>query len=833
MIMTHAFSRRATLNVCLPLLLLAVPPLWAEAPPLVLAEAGQTDYVIILAADAPEGEAWAARELASYLQKMSGAVFPVRRDDTPPTPHEIVLGETNRKALADLPDELRSENMEAFAIVCEDERLLIMGNLPRGTLYGVYDFLDIELGVRFLAHKVDHVPSRPTLKVEVASRVYAPLLERRTIWEGSPMGEALLRQRMNGTAFQVIAERILGGVKMVGRPTHTFSAFVSQEKYFDEHPEYFAFIEGERRRNYNGVISQLCLTNPDVLLISMEVIRSWLTDAQRDNPYNKYIVSVSANDSPYHCRCEVCQAVNAEEGVGQGAGGPHVRFLNAIAREVAQEFPNASLKTMFYQSDLPKKTKAAPNVIVECVTGVDWRYPLDDMSRHAVRHMVRYFDKFLRTAGDGSIYVWTKHNEFSDYFIAKGWMPNPGLWELPRNIRIMTDQYRVKGMFAQNSQTAASDFQALRYYLLSRAMWRPTIDARKEIEEFCHLYYGAAAPDVLRHIASVHEDYLHPDPPEGEELPRMTRTEKERYIATSGRILASAEAHADGPAVRLRVATLRLPVWKMMLNLAFEDAKGNPDYVAPDDVRTAGLRFIGVGRAARLTHISESYGGPHVQTEVYYRRVRELLCRGRLTGPSDFWIDDDHALADADLSQVRRLDLCRADVTDVGAAHLRDATRLEVLDLRYTQVTDEGLSHLAGLVNLRELQLGGHSRNAGKKITSEGVSHLANLTALKKLGLGGTNIDSSCVAVVAQMQDLEHLVLSQTHLDVDAIATLAQLPELKALELFNARLNDEGMRQLHHLSKLRYLYIYDNFKVTDGAVSDLQNALPNLYIRQD
>ena len=231
---------------------------------------------------------------------MSGAVFPVRRDDTPPTPHEIVLGETNRKALADLPDELRSENMEAFAIVCEDERLLIMGNLPRGTLYGVYDFLDIELGVRFLAHKVNHVPSRPTLKVEVASRVYAPLLERRTIWEGSPMGEALLRQRMNGTAFQVIAERILGGVKMVGRPTHTFSAFVSQEKYFDEHPEYFAFIEGERRRNYNGVISQLCLTNPDVLLISMEVIRSWLTDAQRDNPYNKYIVSVSANDSPYH-----------------------------------------------------------------------------------------------------------------------------------------------------------------------------------------------------------------------------------------------------------------------------------------------------------------------------------------------------------------------------------------------------------------------------------------------------------------------------------------------------------------------------------------------------
>ena len=40
-----------------------------------------------------------------------------------------------------------------------------MGNIPRGTLYGVYDFLHEELGCRFLAPEVNHVPSKPTLKV--------------------------------------------------------------------------------------------------------------------------------------------------------------------------------------------------------------------------------------------------------------------------------------------------------------------------------------------------------------------------------------------------------------------------------------------------------------------------------------------------------------------------------------------------------------------------------------------------------------------------------------------------------------------------------------------
>jgi len=801
------------------------------AGPLVLSQDGRTRYAIVIAADAHEAEAYAAKELAYFLKKMTGAAFEVRRDDTPPSEHEIVVGHTNRRSLGELPPSLRTDNFEGFTIVRDGERLLIMGNIPRGTVYGVYDFLDVELGVRFLAHHVNHVPRKPTLEVAMMSRVYGPPMERRTIWEGWVMGDATVRNRMNGISFQILNEKMLGGVKMVGRPTHTFASFVPQEKYFSEHPEYFAYIDGKRRDTYKGVITQLCLTNPDVLPISLGVVRSWLEGARQQNPYNKYIISVSANDSPYHCKCDKCLAVNLEEGVTQGAGGPHVRFLNAIAEVVAREFPHTSVKTMFYQSGMPQKTKPVANVIVECVTGIDWRYALDDMSRKPVRYMTGYFDKFLRTVGDGQIYVWTKHNEFGDYFIAKTFSPNPGLHHIARNLRIMTEKYRVSGMFAQNSQTPGSDFQTLRYYLLARAMWRPSIDSQVEIEEFCRLYYGPAADDVLRHIDSVHDDYPQGDRPDGVDWTYMPHADQERYIATSGAILSAAEAKVDSPDLKLRVATLRLPVWKTMLNHAFEDLNNDPEYRLTEEVRTAARRFIEVGRAVRLTHMSESYGGPNVQTERgYYVRLRKLLRHGRPVDPSDPWITDNAGLAAANLTQVKRLNLCGTNVTDEGLAHLEDLTGLEALDLRYTDVTDMGLKHLENLVNLTELQLGGMSRNAGKMITDVGINHLRKMTKLRKLALGGTKISDQALDTIKGMTGLIDLVLSQTTVTDDVMPVIASLADLEHLDLFNTRVTDQGTVHLRGLAKLRYLNLYDR-PISDDAVDELTRANRALHVR--
>jgi len=318
---TDVFMKPAPLVVSAAICLAGMIPSDLHASdPLVLARDGRTPYVIVIGRQAGPALKVAAKELAFFLGRMTGAVFPVRSDEAAISDTEIVLGDTDRRKIDELPPYLRTDNWEGFAIVREGERLLILGNIPRATLYGVYDFLDVELGVRFLAHAVNHVPRRPVLEVPVTSRVYGPPLERRTIWEGGLLGDATRRNRMNGISFQVLDEKTLGGVKMIGRPTHSFQAFVPHENYFPDHPEYFAFIEGQRRESLRGIITQPCMTNPHVQRLAMDMVLGWLEEAHQQNPYNKYVVSVSANDSPWHCRCEPCLAINLEVPAGRRCG---------------------------------------------------------------------------------------------------------------------------------------------------------------------------------------------------------------------------------------------------------------------------------------------------------------------------------------------------------------------------------------------------------------------------------------------------------------------------------------------------------------------------------
>ena len=436
-----------------------------------------------------------------------------------------------------------------------------MGNIPRGTLYGVYDFLDVELGVRFLTAEVTHVPNRRALKVDMRSRMFAPGIERRTIWE-SLGGESMLRNRMNGHAFYLISPT-LGGVKWIGPKTHTFNALVPADKYFDEHPEYFSEIEGERHREYDGLLTQLCMSNPDVARIATDTLRGWLGPEVKANPYNKYVVSVTVNDSVWFCKCAKCVAINREEGVAEG--GTKMRFVNRIATALASEYPEVAVETMLYHTAMPKKTKPVSNVLIQLVHDPDWRFAFDDPSCEQNRKSLKYFRELKKTIGEGFVYNWTKHTTFADNFI-----PYPNLKYIAHNIRIMNEN-GVKGFFCQTVQSRGLEMQDLRYYLLARALWRPEVDSQETIQEFCQLYYGKGADDVLRYI-----DFLHDNHRVAPELWNRMREQDDasivyddEFIDTADAILAVAERKAETPQIKQRVATCRLPIWKLRLDRAF------------------------------------------------------------------------------------------------------------------------------------------------------------------------------------------------------------------------------------------------------------------------
>jgi hypothetical protein len=551
---------KAAIVAALPIVAAPATSSADAAVPMALAESGRTRYVIVIGKGADYGEDLAAKELAHFLWGMTGAEFPVERDSEPVSDLEIVLGNTNRKGLDQIPDDLKTDNLEGFAIVREDAKLFIMGNSPRGTLYGVYDFLDIELGVKFLTAEVTHVPQAPTLTVEMQSRMFAPVIERRTIWEGLG-GQSTRRNRMNGVSFGLDNSR-LGGVVPIGPTTHTFSSLVPPDKHFETHPEYFSQIDGKRKREHNGLFTQLCMSNPEVAEIAIKTIRGWLGPEVKTNPYNKYIVSVTVNDTPYFCQCEECTQINKEEGVE--LGGNKMRFVNSIADQLAEEYPAISIETMLYHTELPKITKPASNVLIQMVHDPDWRYAFDDPTSKPNAERLQEFLKMKESIGDGYVYNWIKLGKYSSGSYLD---PRPNLRFIARNIRIMTE-CGVRGYFCQTVQSRGTEMQDLRYYLLARAMWRPEIDSRETIREFCNLYYSAGAPDVIRYIDFLHDEYGRKD------RSRETQSDTtvlygDAYITTGDAILAAAESKAETPEIKHRVATCRLPIWKLKLDRAF------------------------------------------------------------------------------------------------------------------------------------------------------------------------------------------------------------------------------------------------------------------------
>ena len=130
----------------------------AVAAEMVIVQDGQPRATIVVAKD-PAGPArektqTAARELQSYIQKISGARLPIVDDAQNPAGPLILVG---RSRLSDglgvaIPGGVTSARREeGFVIACKGDRLLLAGNNDgpyHGTEYAVYDLLR-SLGVRW------------------------------------------------------------------------------------------------------------------------------------------------------------------------------------------------------------------------------------------------------------------------------------------------------------------------------------------------------------------------------------------------------------------------------------------------------------------------------------------------------------------------------------------------------------------------------------------------------------------------------------------------------------------------------------------------------------
>jgi hypothetical protein len=126
----------------------------------VLARDGQSQFKILVPADAPEPEAFAAAELARYIEALSGASIPVV--------HEAGEGDKVIAIGGLTQAELEAEGVfaDGFVIDPAPDKVRIFGGEGRGALFGVYALLE-SLGCLWPVpgEASEVVPERPLLQV--------------------------------------------------------------------------------------------------------------------------------------------------------------------------------------------------------------------------------------------------------------------------------------------------------------------------------------------------------------------------------------------------------------------------------------------------------------------------------------------------------------------------------------------------------------------------------------------------------------------------------------------------------------------------------------------
>lgn len=461
-----------------------------SAPHITLAENGASGYVIVRGADASPSEVTAADTLQDYFARMTGITLPVVTDAEAPQEKEILVGKTNREGPDSFTIDRKKLGDDGLNVLVYGEKLVIAGGELRGTLYGVYTFLEEVLGCRWFTIELTVVPEYDFISVRRdLSMEQIPLFDNRDVyWRSTFDAEFSVAQKLNSgiNSGRNLTESLGGSVQYAGQFVHTFNALVPPAQYFSEHPEYYAYTENGKRET-----SQLCLTNPSVLQIVIANAKQWL----RDNPQAK-IISISQNDGEGYCTCENCKAIDAEEG---SPAGSLLRFVNAAAIEIAKEFPDVWVDTLAYDytRQAPSITVPEPNVVIRlCTIECCFSHPITECP--VADKSGRKFSEDLKAwqAICDKIQIWDYTTNYSHYLT-----PYPNFGVLQANVQFFAEN-NVKSIFEQGNNMIVNngEFAHLKAYLLSKLLWNPYTDLEKHMNEFMLAFYGEGYQSIMKYI---------------------------------------------------------------------------------------------------------------------------------------------------------------------------------------------------------------------------------------------------------------------------------------------------------------------------------------------
>ena len=450
--------------------------------------------LIVTADDAIPPETRGAEILAQWLGDMFGTrmetVSEKQWDRKTPA---ILLGWT--KYLAHSGFDLDQAGPEEWYVrAMKDGNVVVAGGRPRGTLYGVYEFLEIP-GCRYFGNGSKHVPNAASFKI--AGDYFnnrKPFFERRYVYttlDGNerPQFFSWNKQNFNANLGQG-ADAGFYNLRQNGS-CHTFYGYGIT--FPEQKPEYFSLVKGERliATSPSGP-GNLCMWHPDVRkYVKEEVARRIAKDkaeCEKNGCEPIRFYHISANDNYAKCQCQGCAKLEKRFGT---YGGVTLDFIN----DVAGAFPDYHFITFAYHhtEDAPTgNIRARDNVLIQLACSMSRGHvALSPMTAPANAETLARI-----TAWKASV----KHFDYWDYRK----LYNQKYPALYTNIPVIKADLPFLAAFGVSRYFAEMEygpinvmaFHDLGLYLDMRLLDDPHASADVVIDDFMGKYYGAAGPKM-------------------------------------------------------------------------------------------------------------------------------------------------------------------------------------------------------------------------------------------------------------------------------------------------------------------------------------------------
>ena len=522
---------------------------------LVLVNDGKPNATIVLQEKPTRAAQMGAFELQHHIKLITGVELPVVRAVMPEKGIKIFVGGNNEGLTGEISiirfngDKiiLAGNDSPDYGVVSYDKP----NTYPkleynyRGSLYAVYDFLEIHCGIRFYGPDESGTTyrERQTLTVyPAAERKHTPPMDAlRFLHFDDSKGKdfSLLRLRWrhtrlfghcNHNMYSIFFRYWDRAQKKYSVPTKHADVFI------EKRPWYFA--QGYQGKNYPkdplirdnypndpDVPPQICLSQPDVVKYFAEeavayfkggnVVGGWgnLVGAKPTNMTmlprmegKPFFYPIQGGDTGGSCKCEKCLSKYLNLPEDQRYSNLFFQFISEVAKEAEKKQPGTGISTLAYIATLPypKAVKLPDNVCVTiCLPISSWWHPVLRKYQEKI-----YQDWITNEAKKRPLIAWI-------YLFGPAWdgmarfnyKPFPGLYPWKTG-EIISGFLRdgVRGMTGE--VTFKHNF--LEAYVSSRLCYDSSVSPEDIIDEFFENYYGAAGTVIKEFYRMLENLYWNP-----------------------------------------------------------------------------------------------------------------------------------------------------------------------------------------------------------------------------------------------------------------------------------------------------------------------------------